>query len=530
MFRSIGFKVSAAIFVVLLISFILMQVILNLDFKNTADKMSRENLDTISTSVFQTMRMAMNLGDADKIKEAIDDAKGMEGISDIQIYPSKDTIELFEIKDPQISKDELILSQFSNPKLQTLEQEYKNAPHLRLIRPLIADESCIACHANVSAGSVIGVMDIYHSLEGVQSDIAKTSRSYILIFSLALIFTLGVVLLMLKVVVGKPVLELLNHAKELAEGSGNLKVRIEVKGKDEIALACGYINQFIEKTQNAVSGVSINSKNVDEQSKLLNENAINLNESSAQSYQKINDSFKFSENVGSELKELAVLSGNASSANEKSFTLLEQMLKSLYSVANKVNLVSENENELAKKVSNMVNQAGNIQKATAMMGEIADKTNLLSLNAGIEAARAGSFGRGFSVIAEDVRNLAQSSEEFLANVAQITKELLDSIHDVSTELKKNAQSVKTLNDDTSLLVNDANEVKICNEDAKNLVNQCTQKIKVSQENIQNLLSYMQENVELSQKNEEIAKILLNVADELKIVSTNLETELHKFQI
>lgn len=100
MFKTIGFKVSAAIFVVLLISFIVMQVILNLNFKNTANKMSRANLNTVSTSVFQTMRMAMNLGDPEKIKEAIEDTKSIEGISDIKIYPSKDIIDLFEMKAP----------------------------------------------------------------------------------------------------------------------------------------------------------------------------------------------------------------------------------------------------------------------------------------------------------------------------------------------------------------------------------------------------------------------------------------------
>lgn len=52
MFRTIGFKVSAAIFVVLVLSFIAMQLILNLDFKNTADKMSKSNLNTVSSSVF----------------------------------------------------------------------------------------------------------------------------------------------------------------------------------------------------------------------------------------------------------------------------------------------------------------------------------------------------------------------------------------------------------------------------------------------------------------------------------------------
>ncbi len=156
------------------------------------------------------------------------------------------------------------------------------------------------------------------------------------------------------------------------------------------------------------------------------------------------------------------------------------MLKSLFNVANKVSIVSQNENELAKKVENMVNQAGNIQKATQMMDKIADKTKLPSLNAGIEVARAGAFGLGFSVIAEDDRQLAQNSEEFLGNVAQITKELLQSINEVNAELKKNTQS---LNDDTALLVDDTNEVKLCNEDARALVTQCTEKIKISQENI-----------------------------------------------
>ncbi|EAJ5586164.1 histidine kinase, partial [Campylobacter jejuni] len=92
------------------------------------------------------------------------------------------------------------------------------------------------------------------------------------------------------------------------------------------------------------------------------------------------------------------MSNKANSANEKSFLLLEQMLKSLFNVANKVSIVSQNENELAKKVENMVNQAGSIQKATRMMDKIADKTKLPSLNAGIEVARAGAFGLGFSVI------------------------------------------------------------------------------------------------------------------------------------
>ncbi len=530
MFRTIGFKVSAAIFVVLLLSFIAMQLILNLDFKNTADKMSKSNLNTVSSSVFQTMRMAMNLGDPEKIQEAIEDAKTIEGISDIKIYPSKETIELFEIKNPKISQDKLIIDQFTQPNLISLEQKLDNINHLRLIRPLIADESCIACHANANLGSVLGVMDVYHSLENIEKDIAKTSRSYIVIFTIALIFTLIVVLFVLKIVVGNPIMELLSHAKELAQGSGSLRARIRVKGRDEIAKACEYINQFIEKTQKTVSSASLNSKNVEKQSILLNSNAIELNEISTSSHQKIDSSFKLGVDIGTDLDEISNLSSDANKANDKSYQLLDQMIHSLLEIDKKVSDLVQNENDLALKIENMVKYAQNIQKATQMMSEIADKTNLLSLNAGIESARAGSYGKGFSVIAEDIRTLANNSEEFLHNVELIIKELLESIQEVAKELKENSHSIFSLNENTHLLANSANEVKLCNQDSKNLVTQCTQRIKISQENIQNLLMHMRENVEASGKNEEISKILLQVADELKIVCHNLESELSQFQI
>lgn len=205
------------------------------------------------------------------------------------------------------------------------------------------------------------------------------------------------------------------------------------------------------------------------------------------------------------MDEISNLSSDANKANDKSYQLLDRMIHSLLEIDKKVSDLVQNENNLALKIENMVKYAQNIQKATQMMGEIADKTNLLSLNAGIESARAGSYGKGFSVIAEDIRALANNSEEFLHNVELIIKELLESIQEVAKELKENSHSIFSLNENTHLLASSANEVKLCNQDSKNLVTQCTQRIKISQENIQNLLMHMRENVEASGKNEEISK-------------------------
>ncbi|TDJ87298.1 methyl-accepting chemotaxis protein [Campylobacter volucris] len=530
MFKSIGAKISLAMILTLLISFIIMQMILQKDSQETTNRISRANLDTLSTSIFQTLRMAMNLGDPSIIEAAIKEAGQIQGVKSIKIYPSDKTIELFEIKKFAKSNEQVILEQFSNPSIKTLEITDKNGHYLRLIRPLVADQSCLACHANAKEGDVLGVMDMYNDLKYIDDDLKDSAKTYIVIFTIALIFTVFAVLYILKLVVGTPVNNLLKHAKELASGDGDLRARINIKSKDEIGQACGYINQFIEKIQNTVVATNSNSKMVDSQAKLLNDNALNLANRTKEGHIKTDESYRLSEQIHTELDELATLSNDANIANVKSFEVLNTMLDSLHQVVEKVKYAAQNEDVLSSKVEVMEKQAEEIKKASDMMGEIADKTNLLSLNAGIEAARAGEFGRGFSVIADDVRNLAQNSEEFLKNIADVTKQLVGSINEVAKELKRNAQEINSLNKDAEKLVEGTNEVKICNENARDLANACMQKISTTQNTLQNLLSKMQETVELSDKNEEISKILLDVAHELNIVCKNLESELKHFHV
>lgn len=247
MFKSIGAKISLAMISTLLISFIIMQIILQKDSQQTTDRISRANLDTLSTSVFQTLRMAMNLGDPAIIEQAIKDAGEIEGIKDIKIYPSKSTIELFEMQKYAKSDENIINEQFNKPEIKAVEINNNQGHYLRLIRPLIANESCLACHANAKEGDVLGVMDMYNDLKHIDDDLANSAKTYIIIFSVALLFTVFAVLYILKIVVGNPVLDLLKHAKELASGDGDLRARINIKSTDEIGKACTYINQFIEK-------------------------------------------------------------------------------------------------------------------------------------------------------------------------------------------------------------------------------------------------------------------------------------------
>nr|WP_235361625.1 DUF3365 domain-containing protein [Campylobacter sp. RM16704] len=113
------------------------------------------------------------------------------------------------------SNENIVNEQFNKPQIYAVKINNDQGHYLRLIRPLIANESCLACHANAKESNVLGVMDMYNDLKYVDDDLASSTRTYIIIFNVALIFTVFAVLYILKIVASNPVLDLLKHAKEL---------------------------------------------------------------------------------------------------------------------------------------------------------------------------------------------------------------------------------------------------------------------------------------------------------------------------
>lgn len=514
MFKSIGLKISLILFIVLIFSFSIILAILYFNVKETTTKMALSNLNSISASVFQSMRLSMDFGMREKIDEAIANAKSIEGVADIRIYPSKEVIETFDMKNPQTSDEDVIKQQFKNPSIVSMQATLNDIAHLRLIRPLLADDSCIACHGDVKNGEVLGVMDIYHSLEETQRDLNTTSNIFIFIFCIALILTLTVIGFFLKTVVGKPILELLNTAKELSQGSGNLKSRLRIRGKDEIARACNFINLFIEKIQKTVSATAANSNNIEKQVKLLNTNASSLSQISSDTALKISNSYKTSKDVNLELNNLSQLSSLANEANDKSFALLNQMIDSLFASANKINTVASSESELASRVESMVEYADKIKDLTNKMDDIVEMINLLALNAGIEAARAGEHGRGFAVVADEVRNLAEKTDKSLADI-NLTVQSITSKINQNTELM---QSIHESMMQTSSKTNDLQEEILVSLQSLDYITDSTYSMQKKAEVAKEKMSQLEENIK---KVEDMQTSLKELSSELSSMSNTL---------
>jgi len=219
---------------------------------------------------------------------------------------------------------------------------------------------------------------------------------------------------------------------------------LDVKGKNEIALIADDLNKLQSAIVDMTKSIITNS----------NENASIANELSTTSLsvgQNIEKSLELVNEVTQQAKnasdEVILVIENSKNRNEKILganAMLAEAKDDIIALANHVQESAEAETELAKKIESLSQNTTQVKDILTVIADIADQTNLLALNAAIEAARAGEHGRGFAVVADEVRKLAERTQKSLLEINTTIDVIVQATNDASQEMTTNSKQMEQL--------------------------------------------------------------------------------------
>jgi methyl-accepting chemotaxis protein len=275
------------------------------------------------------------------------------------------------------------------------------------------------------------------------------SRTIQIAVVLAIIAIIGLVTVYLKRSVVKPVIDMRNLIREIAEGRGDLTVRLTAKSRDEVGEIADAFNQMMGKLQDIMRFVIDASHEVAQAAEALAVDTAQTRQSTSRQAESAAAAAATVEEVTVSITQVAdhTRDADAIAAGAKQLTHEGSMIAG--QAAEQIRRTAESVDQAAGHISVLSERSEQIRSIVGVIREIADQTNLLALNAAIEAARAGEQGRGFAVVADEVRKLAErttiATGEIAGMIDAIGKDVANAADMIRSSSRQEADEVIVAN-------------------------------------------------------------------------------------
>jgi len=467
---SLAKKINTALVVIALVFLTTTIFFFYDDEKILAEHFVEKNLESLALNYFDSVNTMMLTGTIANRKIIQDKIVSQEDILEARILRGPAVVKLFG----EGHKDQKAESPFEEQGLLGTKA-FKQFSHdgkrvISFIMPIRASDNyrgtnCLSCH-QVNNGEVLGAVKITYDLSFVDEMIASSMTQATLLQLLITVISFGLLSYTLKNLVFIRLKKLRNTIKNIEENL-DLNKKIKVNHHDELGAVSTALNNMMNTFKQsflsiagATHKLTVSAQSVDEISSLTRAAVLEQKNGTDSVAAAINELDASANEVQQNTQSAADKSFSANERASRGLSLVKQAKEGIDQLRDQV----INNTDMITAVSNKTNEVSTILE---VITSIAEQTNLLALNAAIEAARAGEQGRGFAVVADEVRSLATRTRESIDQIQltigglqQDAKSAVDSMNDASEQANAKAEDVANVAD---LLVDITTEIKELDE-------------------------------------------------------------------
>ncbi|MFM2607323.1 methyl-accepting chemotaxis protein [Vibrio chagasii] len=446
--------------------------------------------------------------------------------------------DIFEYALPGIEGD--IESLKSSPYQSELIEDFSNQREAyakgfeQVHQQMLENTQRTATLSSIGDSLAIAVADAQSILEQqkqaltpeLQASETRSIQIIILLTGVALVIGMTSAVLVTRSIT-KGIAQVKQITNELSQG--NLNVEVNIESKNEIGELLTNMEITIESLRDIVGQVNRSSVRIGEMSESLNQVTNNSSTNATQLNSEMMNISTAVDQLASSTSEIASSANHASQVANQATENVAMGLKEVDKTLHEIGSADESMQVSSQKVTDLHKESMNIGAILEVIKGVSEQTNLLALNAAIEAARAGEQGRGFAVVADEVRTLAKRTQDSASQIDELITSLQRGAKDALESIK---ESHSTVSDASTQAQQASQNLHVINQHIQDL-NQANSQIAVSVDEQDRLTKSLGENAQgantIAQSNQESVSSISGAASDLTEVAHHLESQVNRFR-